>query len=317
MSLTKRKTRLRRFLCRLFEEFSLAEAEDKYSVERVPATIPVSVPYEVKGTTNDFVDIITRPSSIPYGAASQHTLSSTAARPSALSATRLSGGTTNTQSEASQQRLATSSSSSGSGSSSPAASHYPPLRSQNPAYNVERIKRPLSTDNSRFSYPSLNSAVPSPSPPPSENRRPLSPALSPVTYPLPKPREQQSSSISPAVIPQALTSSRPPRPPKIPNNLPPAKRPLPADPSLGKARTEGGLLLRDIVLDSELISTFVAIASPNTEGNIETCALLLGKLADKQVSYYSPSVYEIETDTSTEKQCVHSHKYACSQTDGQ
>ncbi|GAA5838092.1 hypothetical protein JCM5353_004495 [Sporobolomyces roseus] len=45
------------------------------------------------------------------------------------------------------------------------------------------------------------------------------------------------------------------------------------------AQTEAGAPLRPMFLPAQLISQFVEIARPNTERNIETCGLLLGRLA--------------------------------------
>lgn len=44
------------------------------------------------------------------------------------------------------------------------------------------------------------------------------------------------------------------------------------------AQTEGGAPLRPMFLPAGLISQFVEIAQPNTDRNIETCGLLLGRL---------------------------------------
>ncbi|PWN51046.1 Mov34-domain-containing protein [Violaceomyces palustris] len=46
--------------------------------------------------------------------------------------------------------------------------------------------------------------------------------------------------------------------------------------------TEGGQPLRSLIIPSELISTFVAMADINTQANLETCALLQGKLQRNQ-----------------------------------
>jgi len=44
------------------------------------------------------------------------------------------------------------------------------------------------------------------------------------------------------------------------------------------AYTEGGMPLRTVVLPSRVLSIFLALARENTEKNIETCALLMGRL---------------------------------------
>ncbi|CAD6581706.1 MAG: hypothetical protein CYPHOPRED_001688 [Cyphobasidiales sp. Tagirdzhanova-0007] len=45
------------------------------------------------------------------------------------------------------------------------------------------------------------------------------------------------------------------------------------------ARTEAGLPLRSLILPAELVSTFATLASKNTRRNLETCALICGKLS--------------------------------------
>ena len=51
------------------------------------------------------------------------------------------------------------------------------------------------------------------------------------------------------------------------------------------AQTEGGAPLRPMFLPANLISQFVEIAQPNTDRNIETCGLLLGRLVSLSLTH--------------------------------
>jgi hypothetical protein len=246
------------------------------------------VPYDAK-PSDDFVDTLARSSAIPYGAPSRGGELRSSYPPSrSAGLVRHPNRSASTQTlgpgdEAAQRWRRPTGSTAFQRSDLASTSLFQTVPSRSHTSQVERTSRPSSyVAPLHVAYPSIIPALPS------SSRAPVvhgpmavpSPSTS-CQYPSLRPREFARLEY----VPEAATSARPPRPPKIPSlSVPPPRRTPTRDPSFGRARTEGGVLLRDIVLDTELISTFVAIASANTERNIETCALLLGRLSNKSVT---------------------------------
>jgi hypothetical protein len=253
------------------------------------------VPYD--GNRGDeFNYLLTRPSSIPYGAPSRGDQLPNG-RPSTPSVVQRPDRNADTQTlgsedEAAQRRTRSTGSTAFERPYVPSTDLFQPEHSRYPVPQVGQTSRPSSYIGPRhIAYPSITPILRSSNPPS------VTPGLAtgrssstPGQYPFLRPRESARIEYGS----ETAVSARPPRPPKIPSRAeqppsPPPHPPVaPRDPSFGHARTEGGVLLRDIVMDSELVSTFVAIASHNTENNVETCALLLGKLSNKSVNLLVP-----------------------------